>query len=131
MQGLLGSSFDSVTVKTAKFAADKLIPAVGGGIADTMDASIASVLLVKSSVGVTGLIVMIAVCILPMMEACAVLMGIRIACTVAAPVASSNLVSAAEKFGDVIRMQIVICASALTMGIIMMGSAIKAGMSIV
>ena len=130
VQGLLGAGFDSVALKTARFAVDKLIPAVGGGIADTMDASVSSLLLVKSSVGITGILLMVRIFLIPVQEMCASLIGIRLACAVASPMSETHVVKAASKFGDVIRLLIILSAASLTMGLIILGSAVKAGMII-
>lgn len=130
VQGMLGASFDSAAVKTARFAVDKLVPAVGGGIADTMDAAISSVLLIKNAVGVTGMLAIAAACAAPILQLSATLFAMRLARAIAQPVADSTLLSAVERFGDVIRLLIVLCMAAMTLSLILTGAAIGAGRSI-
>lgn len=130
VQGMLGASFDSAAVKTARFAADKLVPAVGGGIADSMDAAISSVLLIKSAVGVTGMLVIAAACAAPILQLGATLFGIRLARAIAQPVADGALLGAVERFGDVIRLIMALCIAAATLSLILTGAAIGAGQSV-
>lgn len=130
VQGMLGASFDSAAVKTARFAVDKLVPAVGGGIADTMDAAISSVLLIKNAVGVTGMLAVTAGCAAPILQLLATLFAMRLARAIAQPVAEGALLDAAERFGDVIRLLIVLCMAATTLSLILTGAAIGAGRSV-
>ena len=130
VQGMLGRSFDSAAVKTARFAVDKIVPSVGGGIADTMDAALSSILLVKSAVGVTGMLALIAAAAAPMVELTGTLLGIRLACAICQPAGDSVLTEAAGEFGDMIRLLIVICATGITLCLVLTGAAIGAGMSL-
>ena len=130
VQGMLGASFDSAAVKTARFAVDKLVPAVGGGIADAMDAAISSVLLIQNAVGVTGMLVIVAACAAPILQLGATLFAMRLARAVAQPVADNALLDAVERFCDVIQLLIVLCMAAMTLGLILAGAAIGAGRSI-
>lgn len=130
VQGMLGKSFDSAAVKTARFAVDKLVPAVGGGIADTMDAAISSVLLIRSAVGVTGLLILVSACAVPVVNISASLIGVRLAGAVAGMLPGSRMNLAADEFGDVLRLLVVMCMTAVTLGLVLIGSAIGAGGSI-
>ena len=130
VQGMLGASFDSAAVKTARFAVDKIVPVVGGGISDTMDAALSSVMLIKSAVGVTGMLIIAAACALPIMRLSATLIAIRLARAVALPVAESAVTDAADRFGDVIRLLVVLSVTAVSIGLILTGATVGAGRSI-
>ena len=130
VQGMLGASFDSAAVKSARFAVDKLVPAIGGGIADTMDAAISSVMLMRSAVGITGILIMVSACAQPVANISATLLGLRLANAIAQPVADSPLLHGVEEFGDVMRLLLVLCAASITLAVILTGAAIGAGGSI-
>jgi len=130
VQGMLGASFDSAAVKTARFAVDKLVPAVGGGIADTMDAALSSFGLIRSAVGVTGMLVTVVSCALPVGRICAALAGMRLARAIAQPIADAPLINAADCFADVLRMLVILCAVSLTLSLVLTGAAIGAGSSL-
>lgn len=130
VQGMLGASFDSAAVKTARFAVDKIVPVVGGGISDTMDAALSSIMLINSAVGVTGMLIVVTACAGPILELSAALIAVRLARAIAQPVEDGVLMDAAEKFGDVIRLFVVISITAVTLSLILTGAAIGAGRSI-
>ena len=130
VQGMLGTSFDSAAVKTARFAVDRIVPVVGGGISDTMDAAISSVRLINSAAGVTGMLAIAASCAFPILKMAATIMAIRVARAAAQPVADGAVTEAAEKFGDVIRLFLVLSITAVTISLVLVGAAVGAGRSI-
>lgn len=58
IQGLTAGSFDGISIKTAKFAMKSSIPIVGGYLADGFNLIIASSVLIKNAIGVSGLILL-------------------------------------------------------------------------
>ena len=130
VQGMLGASFDSAAVKTARFAVDRIVPVVGGGISDTMDAAISSIRLINSAAGVTGMLAIAAACAFPLFKMAAALIAIRIARAVAQPVADGRIMEAAERFGDVIRLFLVLSITAVTISLVLIGAAVGAARSI-
>jgi len=65
IHGLLGSSFDGVSIKTAKFTIDKFVPIVGNLFAQSVDVVITCTLLIKNAVGIAGIIIIAAIVISP------------------------------------------------------------------
>lgn len=130
VQGMLGASFDSAAVKTARFAVDRIVPVVGGGISDTMDAAISSVMLINSAVGVTGMLVIAASCAYPILKLAAALIAVRVARAAAEPLADGPVMETAERFGDVIRLFLVLCITAVTISLVLIGAAVGAGRSL-
>lgn len=59
IQGLTASSFDGVSVKTAKFAVKNTVPFLGSYLADGFNLIIASSVLIKNAVGLSGLVILI------------------------------------------------------------------------
>ncbi len=66
IQGIAGSATDSLASKTAKFAASSFIPIVGGAVSDGYSAIKGSLGIIRSSVGVIGIII-VAIIVLPPM----------------------------------------------------------------
>ncbi len=56
-RSVTAAAIDGVTLRTAKYALNNLVPFVGGLFADTVDTLVGSGMLVQSALGVTGLIV--------------------------------------------------------------------------
>lgn len=97
--GVIGPAQDGVTLRAAKYAADSLLPVVGGDIADAMDGMAASASLVRSAAGVTGVLVMLAVCVRPVIRLTLGLLVCRLSAALSEPVADGPLVRCAEQLG--------------------------------
>ena len=68
LQGLTGATYDGVTVRTAKFAIDKVVPIVGGMFSDTVDTLIGCSLVVKNGVGIVGLLMICGAMLTPIIR---------------------------------------------------------------
>lgn len=99
MCGVMGPAQDSVTLRAVRYAADSMLPVVGGDIADAMDGMAASAALVRSAAGVTGVIVMLSVCLRPVIRLTLGLLSLRLAAALTEPVADGPLKSCAEQLG--------------------------------
>ncbi len=130
VQGMLGASYDSAAVRTARYAVDNLIPVIGGDIADSLDAALSSVLLVKSASGLTGMLIVVAACGAPIIKLAATLFAIRLANAVAMPVSDAAISGVVSRFADVISMLLTITMVAVMLALVMTGAAINAGRGI-
>lgn len=127
VQGMLGASYDSAAVRTARYAVDNLIPVIGSDIADSLDAALSSILLVKSAAGLTGMLVVVTVCGAPIVKLAATLFAIRLANAVAMPVSDSAITGVVSRFADVVSMLLTIAMVAVMLALVMTGAAINAG----
>lgn len=57
LKGLSGGGLDGISIKTAKYTIDKMVPVIGGMFSDTLDTIFASGLIIKNAVGIGGLII--------------------------------------------------------------------------
>lgn len=131
VQGMLGASYDSAAVRTARYAVDNLIPVIGGDIADSLDAAVSSILLVKSASGLTGMLIVVAACGGPIVRLAATLFAIRLANAVAMPVSDSDITGVVSRFADVISILLTISMVAVMLALVMTGAAINAGRGVV
>ena len=97
--GVLGPAQDGVTLRAAKYAADSLLPVVGGDIADAMDGMAASASMVRGAAGVTGVIVMLSLCLRPVIRLTLGLLVCRLSAALSEPVADGPLQKCAEQLG--------------------------------
>lgn len=65
IQSIIGTSVDTVGVKAAKFAASSMIPVVGGAMSDAYSTMMGSLSLIKSSVGVIGIVIILVTVLKP------------------------------------------------------------------
>lgn len=65
ISGIIAGSTDAATVKAAKFAISGAVPVVGGILADASESVLAAAGVLRSTVGIFGMIVILAICLLP------------------------------------------------------------------
>ncbi len=106
---------DGVTLRTAKYAMSNLIPVVGGLFADTVDTLIGSSLLVQGALGVTGLILIAAWAMAPMLQTLASALLYKLAAALMQPVSDGPLAGCIHDFGRVLMLLFIIqlCAAAM------------------
>lgn len=68
LEGTLTSSVDGITIKGIKSAASNFIPVVGKALGDSVDTVLGATSLIKNSVGFVGIVIVIAICILPIVK---------------------------------------------------------------
>lgn len=66
--GVVSGSADAAAVKAAKITISGVVPVVGGILSDASEAILVSANLVKNSIGVYGLLALLAVCVGPFIE---------------------------------------------------------------
>ena len=89
-QGLTGGVIDSISVKTAKFAMQSYIPILGGYLSDGFDLMMASIVLIKNSVGVIGLLMLLSVIVLPTVKIILLSLGLKLASGIIEPISDSK-----------------------------------------
>jgi stage III sporulation protein AE len=72
IQGLAGAASDGVALRTSKSILSQFIPGVGRAFAEATDTAIGASLLMKNTVGISGLVVIIWLCVLPALKIAAV-----------------------------------------------------------
>ena len=68
ISGIIAGSTDAATVKAAKFAISGAVPVVGGILADASESVLAAAGVLRSTVGIFGMIVILAICLLPFLQ---------------------------------------------------------------
>ncbi|MBR2349931.1 MAG: stage III sporulation protein AE [Clostridia bacterium] len=68
VQGLVGASIDTIGVKFSKFAISSYVPILGGYLSDGFDIVMASCVLIKNALGLTGVLVLITIALIPLIK---------------------------------------------------------------
>ena len=108
-------AIDGVTLRTAKYALNNLVPFVGGLFADTVDTLVGSGMLVQSALGVTGLIVIASRAVLPLCQTLAAAMLYKLASALMQPVSDGSLAGCIHDFAKVLMLLFVLQLSAAAM----------------
>jgi stage III sporulation protein AE len=127
IQGLLGSTFDGISIKTAKYTIDKLVPIVGGMVSDSVDVLIACTLLIKNAVGIAGIIIIAAIVITPVFGILAHYFLFKLAGAVLEPVSGKPIGKFATESADVLLLLFAAVLAAAAMFFITIAVIIGAG----
>jgi stage III sporulation protein AE len=118
LQGTIGAVVDGVTSKTAKFAIGIFIPVAGKYLADAADAVIGCTLLIKNAVGVSMVIGIGVICILPILKILAVITLYKLTVILLEPVADGRIIKSINAISDSMSVILGIMASVAFMFLI-------------
>ncbi len=123
----VGASYaDGVRLRTAKYAVDKLIPAVGGMVTGAADAVRSAALLLKNGAGTAALIILFGVLLRPALALFCGMLAFRITAAVSEPFADERIPKMLDGIADTVSLMFA-CAAAsaamFTVTVLMMISA--------
>ena len=95
-----GGVLDKIGFNAAKFAVSSYVPILGGYVSDGFDLVTASLVLVKNAVGVTGVVVLLAVVLFPLLQLAAYILMLRLAAAVTEPMGASRTSSVLAALAD-------------------------------
>ena len=127
MQSLGAAAADGVTLRTAKYAVDNFVPVVGGMFADTMDTLVGASLLIKNALGVTGLMVLAAGMLGPMVQSAAAVMLYRAGAALLEPVADSRVSACMQDFSDILMLFFIVQLTAGAMFLLLIAQVLVVG----
>lgn len=91
IQGISAGSFDGVSVKTTKYAIKSFVPIVGGYLSDGFNLIMSSSILIKNAVGVTGLFLLFATIIIPIVKIAIFSLGMKLSSAIIEPISDSRI----------------------------------------
>lgn len=125
--GVIGPAQDSVTLRAVRYAADSMLPVVGGDIADAMDGVAASAALVRSAAGITGMLVMFSICLRPVIRLALGLLTLRLAAALTEPAADGPLRKCAEQLGKAAQLLLAAVAVSAALFVTLAGVCVGSG----
>ncbi|MDO5322763.1 MAG: hypothetical protein Q4G06_01990 [Clostridia bacterium] len=127
IQGTVISGMDGVAVRTAKYAVDSVTSVIGSGVSDAWDSYVAGILIAKNAVGVSGVVLLLALGLQPMLRTAAAMLMLNLFSALMDMLGERRAANAAEQAAGVCQMLLMLCAAALTLGMILLGAAMAAG----
>ena len=91
LQGIIASVTDNISIKTTKFALKSYIPVIGNFVSDGLGFILASGVLIKNAVGLTGLLVLFGTIIVPLVEIVLFMLGLKLVAAVVEPLGETNM----------------------------------------
>lgn len=114
-QGMGAAAADGIAIRTAKYALDNFVPVVGGLFADTVDTLVGGSLLIQNALGVTGLLMVLTLCMTPLCQTLAVVALYKGVAALLQPIAEGRILSCVEDFSRVLMLLFIVqlCAAAM------------------
>ncbi len=115
IRGITSKAMDQVTVKTAKYAVDNFVPVVGKCLSDAISTVAGYSLLLKNSISTLGLIIIIAMLLIPTIKLLIMAFMYKMAAALIEPISDSRLVNSIGTAGDslILILSCLICVSVM------------------
>lgn len=125
ISGAIAGSADAMTVKAAKFTVSNMVPVVGGILSDAAETVLAGASLLRSAIGVFGMLVVVAICLMPFLHLGAHYLAYKGTSALAATVADSRTAGLIDSIGSAFGLVLGMTASCAMLLIISMVSAVS------
>ena len=99
MSGVVSGSVDAMSMKVAKFAISGAIPVVGGILSDASETILASAGILRSSVGVFGMVTILGICLIPVLQLLVHYLLYKLVAALAATMGQSRVCGLVEQIG--------------------------------
>lgn len=99
IKGITSNSLDVVATKTAKFAVDKLVPVVGKTLSDAFSTVASYTMLLKSSVGLLGVVILIGIVLVPIIKLFVMAFMYKMAAALLEPVSDAKVTKVIDSAG--------------------------------
>ena len=126
IQGRLSSGRDSIAAQTARYAIESIVPVIGGDVSDSLDSLLTTAFTVKNAVGVSGLIVLCAVCLTPLCRLAGMSLALKLASAIAEPLGDDAMTALTGQFADAVEMLLVVCLVGAVLCAMLTGSCMSA-----
>lgn len=103
VQGMISPAIDTVKRSTLTRTAEA-IPGVGDAIGGVAEVVLGTAVLVKNGIGIVGLIICLALCIVPLAQTAVIALMYKLAAAVIQPVSDKRIVGCVECVGDGCRL---------------------------
>ena len=124
--GIITGSADQAAIKVTKTAISMAVPVVGGMISDAAGAAANGTVLLKNTVGVTGMAVILAVCVVPFLRLGARHLVFKAVAALSQPIGGEKLAKLIEAMGTAMGMLLGLCGAMAVMLYITIISMMKA-----
>jgi stage III sporulation protein AE len=91
IQGITASTYDGVSIRTAKYAIRSYVPLLGGYLSEGFDVIMASSVLIKNAIGASGLLLMFTMIISPIVQIVVFSLILKLAAAILEPLTDSRI----------------------------------------
>ena len=127
LQSVASGGADGLSVKLANYAASNLIPVVGGILSETVETVMNCSVIIKNSVGITGIIIMIGAMAVPLIKIAACLILFRISAAIIQPITDGRIVKCVSGIADSVGLVFSVTLAVTVMFVIILTIMLSAG----
>ena len=109
----MGSKVDGISIRTAKFAVDNLVPIVGKFLSDAVETVVSCSAILKNGIGLVGLLILFLICIIPIIKIVTLILSYKVISAIAQPIVSENTI---KFFNEVGKGLLLIMVGVLSVG---------------
>ncbi len=131
IQSIAASGADGLTIKLTKFATSNLIPVVGGILSESVETVMNCSVLIKNSVGIIGIICLIAIAAFPLIKIAAILIVFRLTAAVTEPISEPKITNCITEIANSVSLLFSMLAASTVMFIIVLTVVINAGNTVI
>lgn len=91
IQGITASTYDGVSIRTAKYAIRSYVPILGGYLSEGFDVIMASSVLIKNAIGASGLLLMFSSIISPIVKIVVFILVLKLAAAILEPLTDARI----------------------------------------
>lgn len=127
LQSIASGGVDGISVKLTKFAAANLIPVVGGILAESVETVMNCSVIIKNSVGILGILCLIAIGVIPLLKVAAILIVFRLTAAIAEPVSEPKIITCLTELANGVAVLFSMLAAVAVMFVVVLTVVIHAG----
>ncbi len=108
LQGMVAGSFDNVSIRATKFALKNYVPILGGYLSDGFNIVMASSVLIKNAIGLSGILLLLATILSPVAKIVVFDLGLKLTASIIEPITKSKVSDFLMKVSKLMSMLIMI-----------------------
>lgn len=124
--GAIAGSVDAAAVKAARMTISRAVPVVGGILSDAAESALASASILRGTVGVAGMLVVLAICLTPFLQLALHYLAYKLAAALAGTVNHSRLGGLMDSIGGAFGLLLGMTGSCALMLLLSVVSAVTA-----
>ena len=121
VKGITAGSIDTVSFKTARYSLSTYVPIVGGYLSEGLNLIIASCLLIKNAIGISGILIMFTSVIVPLVQLVLFMFALKFTGAVLQPLSDGRISNFISSIAKVFLMPIVMILAVAFMYVIFIG----------
>jgi stage III sporulation protein AE len=114
IQGVVTQSADGLLVNTARYSVSNFVPIVGGFAADSIDMVLGCIRIIKTGVGIFGVIILVCLLVVPLIKIIAISVIYKLTAIIIEPIGNKQASNAMNEMGNaVITMAVILFLTSL------------------